>query len=455
MWCFSKRKFAAGICRRSGLAGLIALLGTLPALGAYDHPGMTAGKGPLDLGASLSERHFRSAANLYQNALSVGALGVALEDRDGLISSEFRVPREMRHSVEFWLKVYTEYSGREIVFFDERHPEVIYGVLDLRELAGTARNAVVFEIVSKQRLDKMANEIRSALRKLASRGVRGRKLSALEQRIATAWKRSNHSHGFASAAEHLKAQRGQRDQVIRGLLAAEVYLPKMEAIFENAGVPAELTRLSLVESSFNMRAISRVGASGVWQFMRKSGEEFMLVNDSVGIDERLSPMKSTVAAARLLKRNLKILKSWPLAITAYNHGTRNLTRIPQRLKSPERIGAVFEPCGKKFGLGFASKNYYAEFLAMLHAEAYQERFFGKLPVTPLRGLVYRRATGGETGLALAMNAGISLQEFTILNPDILDLKRKLPKGFWVAVPSETDNLSGITERLKPGSSRRI
>jgi membrane-bound lytic murein transglycosylase D len=78
-----------------------------------------------------------------------------------------------------------------------------------------------------------------------------------------------------------------------------------------------LAYLPLVESSFNVRARSIVGAVGMWQFMPETGKKFMRIDEKV--DERRDPFASTRAAARLLKENYRLLSNWPLAITAYNH----------------------------------------------------------------------------------------------------------------------------------------
>ena len=89
------------------------------------------------------------------------------------------------------------------------------------------------------------------------------------------------------------------------------YLPLMESIFAREyNLPVELTRLPFVESSFNIRARSKVGASGIWQFMRSTGKLFLKIND--GVDERNDPIRATEAAAKLLKMNFGSLKSWPL-----------------------------------------------------------------------------------------------------------------------------------------------
>ncbi|MCM2323130.1 MAG: lytic transglycosylase domain-containing protein [Oligoflexia bacterium] len=223
----------------------------------------------------------------------------------------------------------------------------------------------------------------------------------------------------------------------------------MEELFASSGVPKELTRLALVESSFNLHAISYAGAAGVWQFMEYPGKKYLLIDRSAAIDERLSPLKSTVAAAKLLRENHQRFGSWALAVTSYNHGLRGLLRL-KRSESKEfsRIAHLFDACNRRSPLGWAARNYYAEFLAVLHAESYRKLFYGEPPVQPLRPVAFRFAAAGKTALATAMEAGVGLQEFRLLNPDIRNLKKPLPPRFLIALPGTTDDLAGLTPKRK-------
>ena len=90
------------------------------------------------------------------------------------------------------------------------------------------------------------------------------------------------------------------------------------------GLPTELAALPHVESSFNTYAYSKVGAAGMWQFMRGTGRRFLRIDAAV--DERLDPYRSTEAAASFLEQNYIVLGSWPLALTAYNHGAGGMKR---------------------------------------------------------------------------------------------------------------------------------
>ena len=133
----------------------------------------------------------------------------------------------------------------------------------------------------------------------------------------------------ASKAERIRGQMGLKDQTREAMKISGRYLGKMERIFKKDNLPLVLTRLPFVESSFNVNAKSKVGASGVWQFMPNSGKHFGLkVNDV--IDETNYPFLSTEAAAKHSKRNYEILNSWPLAITAYNFGLGNIKKTQKQ-----------------------------------------------------------------------------------------------------------------------------
>jgi membrane-bound lytic murein transglycosylase D len=110
---------------------------------------------------------------------------------------------------------------------------------------------------------------------------------------------------------------------------------------------------------FNLRARSKVGASGLWQFMPATAKLFIYVNGMV--DERNSPFKATRAAAQLLGLNYRELRSWPLAITAYNHGAVGMQRAARQVGSDD-IGEIIKRYQSP-SFGFASRNFYGEFLA--------------------------------------------------------------------------------------------
>src|SRR5262249_16198592 len=129
---------------------------------------------------------------------------------------------------------------------------------------------------------------------------------------------------FKAASERVRVQRGQADKFREGLIRSGAWMPYIEQAFADAGVPKEIASLPHVESSFNPTARSFVGAVGLWQFMRSTGRRYMQIDGVV--DERLDPYRSSAAAALLMRQNYAVTSSWPLAITAYNHGAGGMLR---------------------------------------------------------------------------------------------------------------------------------
>ena len=179
---------------------------------------------------------------------------------------------------------------------------------------------------------------------------------------------------WAIAARRLRFQLGQRDAFRKGLIRSGGYEDAMRAVFRAEGLPEDITYLPHVESSFNPNAYSKYGAAGAWQFMRSTGRHYLKI-DYV-IDERLDPMIATHAAARLLRQNYKALKTWPLAITAYNHGRSGMARAVRRLKTRDIDTIVEKYKSRRFG--FASRNFYAQFLAVRSILRSYESYFGPL-----------------------------------------------------------------------------
>src|SRR5205823_3111101 len=129
---------------------------------------------------------------------------------------------------------------------------------------------------------------------------------------------------LAELRDNVHTQVGIKERFRQGIIRSGRYAEVFQEIFEKQGVPAEIALLPLVESSFENRARSNAGAAGIWQFTRGTGRLYLNVNRK--LDERLDPARATRAAARLLHDNYNALGSWPLAITAYNHGRAGMLR---------------------------------------------------------------------------------------------------------------------------------
>ena len=210
----------------------------------------------------------------------------------------------------------------------------------------------------------------------------------------------------------------------------------MESIFLDHKVPTIITRLPFVESMFNTKAQSKVGASGIWQFMPQTARRFILLTPIV--DERNSPIKATRAAAKLLSENFQELGSWPLAITAYNHGSIGLTKAIRFLGSRD-IGRIVESYESP-SFGFASRNFYAEFLAAARSFSELQRHGKVKEVQPLPMSDIVFLPRDMSAKDLQKKTGLSLKLLAEYNPCLLPQafyeksKHLLPKGYQIHIP---------------------
>ena len=111
--------------------------------------------------------------------------------------------------------------------------------------------------------------------------------------------------------------------------AANFYMPLFEQALETYQLPLELKYLPIIESALNPKAVSRVGATGLWQFMLGTGRQYGLEVNSL-VDERRAPVKSSYAAARYLRDLYRIFGDWNLVIAAYNCGPENINKAIHR-----------------------------------------------------------------------------------------------------------------------------
>ena len=131
-----------------------------------------------------------------------------------------------------------------------------------------------------------------------------------------------------------------RKMVSTVLGVSNFYLPLIEEALDASGLPLELKYLPIIESALNPSAVSRAGATGLWQFMLTTGKLYGLESNSL-VDERRDPIKATWAAARYLKDMYNIYKDWNLVIAAYNCGPGNVNKAIRRAGGKTDYWAIY------------------------------------------------------------------------------------------------------------------
>ena len=268
-------------------------------------------------------------------------------------AERFPVQGVVAEQMRFWLKIFEHYDSTTTLIHDTRRLSLVVDVIDFRHryqgnLGWQQRQKIAQRYVARYR---------KALRRFKKHRLTARKYGSIEQRVYQVYR-----HDLAwllNGKARLRSQSGLRDSYRQAIKRATPFMPHMERIFRQHRLPTELVRLTFVESMFNHRARSKVGAAGVWQFMPTTAREFLHLNSLV--DERISPLKATRAAARLLRRNYRKLNSWPLAITAYNQGLGAISRAVRKLRTKDLATIVEHHRSRSFG--FAGRNFYSEFIA--------------------------------------------------------------------------------------------
>ena len=360
-----------------------------------------------------------------------------LKDSSDRIDDSFMIADNMRQRVGFWFDIYTLYDSKKYVFHHSDYPWIVFHVINLAPFEdGPAHKWTKYHKAQNFKKSEFLR-IQRNLQNLAKKSHA--KLNDEEKHLVSLVSQipGNLRKNLKNASFAMRSQLGQKDFYLSGLKNYNAYRAEMEAIFARHKLPGELTRLPLVESSFNVNARSKVGASGIWQIMPGIGKKFLSINDY--IDERNSPLKATKASAKILKENKMILKHWSHAVTAYNHGPNGL-RKGSRVAGSTDIGKIIEKYnGDSFG--FASKNFFASFLAALHAEKYQTEIFGQVDVLPHQDTEELKLKRSVELHKLASVTNMELEDLLRLNPDIgisaTNKKFKLPKNFVLIVPRGT------------------
>ena len=343
----------------------------------------------------------------------------------------FPRPAELEPAVQFWTRVYTEISTSEGFIHDSLRMDIVYQTVRVPNDIGSRER--------RRRIERATENTRDVLTKLAGGARQG--LSSEEERVLKLFPDGTSNAELRAAASRLRFQLGQSDRFRAGLIRSGTWKPYINEVLAKRGLPVELAALPHVESSFDPTGYSKVGAAGMWQFMRSTGVRYMRIDHIV--DERRDPFLSTDAAARLLADNFSVIQSWPLALTAYNHGLAGMRRAVEQQKTADIATIVAKYQSRSFG--FASRNFYTAFLAALEIDSNPDRYFPSLKINPPSDTATIPVPAFMTVDTLA--DALNVREGTLrdLNPALTDIvwsgDKYVPRGFELRVPRATAALA--------------
>lgn len=356
----------------------------------------------------------------------------------------------LENRIRFWERVFTEFNSDQLIIHDTERVHLIYAVVDEDARRSGLRDVEGWLDEIRRNIDSpeaLSSDALSVYNMIAEDGV------------------EMTSANIAALRGRIHIQRGIRERFRDGIVRSGRYLEQFEQILESEGVPSLIALLPLVESSFENTAYSSAGAAGIWQFTRSTGRLYMTISGRR--DDRLDPVTATRAAARLLRGNYDVLRSWPLAITAYNHGRAGMQRA-EGSYGPDMAEIVRSYTSRTFG--YASKNFYAEFMAAVNIYETYGYHFGPLaldapldfsePQTRLAsmgpanvdgGIEYRVRTG-DTLSVIAQRNGTSVANLRAMNRlqnDLIFAGETLIVG----IGPDTSGSAGIGEyHVRPGDT---
>jgi membrane-bound lytic murein transglycosylase D len=401
-------------------------------------------------------------------------------------------PAALQDDVNFWIRVYSEITTNEGFLHDERNLAVVYEKMrfapntppkERQKVVDEVRDRYIASLrrISQALAERLANaeggaasartapesEDANSSAPAVSMGtaagvptqsmlaIVAASLSAEDQRVLALWKGAATPQRLNDAANVIRFQLGQADRFREGLVRSTIWEGHIAEVFANQGLPPELASLPHVESSFNPDAYSKVGAAGLWQFMRSTGRRFMRIDDAV--DERLDPYRSTEAAAQLLAYNYRVLGTWPLALTAYNHGAGGLRRAKEELGTDDYVTINRLHRGRTFG--FASRNFYPSFLAALTIDQNPERYFANIQRAPEEKFHEVALPSYVRFSTLERVAAVPRDQLLRMNPALrapaIDGTRLVPRGYRFRLPAQSEALTPATLAARLGPAEQF
>ena len=316
---------------------------------------------------------FFSFDSIVSNPVGIAPIdaNALAEDPSNLLEDQFKIPDYLKPRVVFWIRVYAQYDSLIRIVHDRNDLELVYGVIDLRPLHRQFGNTATFEIKAAQVEKLVLKQLKQLITEASSDRSNRRSTEAGRLRSYLSRFGALDASDNNRLCQNIRTQTGQRENFLRALHRAQQLLPHIESVLRQHRLPITLARIPFVESSFNVRAQSKLGAVGIWQFTPATAREWIHSHDDKFWSD---PLRQTKSAASLLRGYRAALPDWSTTITSYNSGIGRLKKLTKKYRadSLEKLITVND----SNGLGFAGKNFFAGVMAATIVEAYKEKIFG-------------------------------------------------------------------------------
>jgi membrane-bound lytic murein transglycosylase D len=349
-----------------------------------------------------------SCAGLLALVLLTAPLRVEANPPRLAFPPEFSVPAGMEARVQFWVDVFGRYSARDAIVHDRNHPHRILANFSMRRGNQRERREI------QARYANLLREIQQAQSPLERRAI----LNQFDGPVDGRW--------LQIPPEDVRVFQGQSETFAKSLKRSRYYSRTVRRELAQAGLPPLLIYLPHIESSYDPAARSNAGALGLWQLMPNTARQYIRVGGRS--DERRDPKRSTYAAAQFLHATHRSLRSWPLALTAYNHGPTAVSRAINRHRTTDLGELIYRNENRRFG--FAGANFYAKFLAAAHLGENTLYYF---PNIDMEEIVTHTVRRGDTLWAIARRYGISLRALKRSNAHELSRSKYLKPGLRLLV----------------------
>lgn len=368
--------------------------------------------------------------------MSTEAFKPFLNDYDNRVSDTFKISPYFYPNVNFWFLIYTQFESSSVVIHDKTNLSLIYKVLDFSSLheknLPLNTRYVLQQKISEEKVVDLKKDLIELAKDPFSLSLSAKKIyRMLEQaNITPPLAKSERSRFFNNLKNNLRTQTGQKNFIRDGVIRSLPYQKFLTRYFKDRKLPPELLAIPFLESSFNPMAHSKVNALGIWQFMPLIAS-YYVPKRTDHVDYRSNVGVASLAAGFLMAENFTVMKSWDLAVTAYNSGTKHLLKTKRKLglKVVDLETIIKNSDSDHFG--FASKNFYSEFLALAHTLAYREELFNGLHASDRADVdLDLKFFVTKCPINLKNELDQQLLESIFFHNHHISLKKsKLPKGF--------------------------